>query len=160
MIRKISMVSTIVVLVFLIIITPTFISQQSPLGAAPLIFIDNLNFKVVVDVHSVVVEYRYRNISMRVAGLDNLSYRPPPILENDTYDVHTVVAKNDTHKFELNVTLYDQARRGYDYNVTIEAKGSADNYVMLVWKPGSDSPSTVGLGSTFRDAILARRTGG
>ena len=157
MIRKIFMVSTVVVLVFLIIITPTFISQNAPLGAAPLVFIYNRDYSVLVDVHSVVVEYLYWNISIRVVGLDNQSYRPPLMLENDTYDLHTVIAKNDTRRYEVNVTLFDQTMRGYDYNVSLELKGQADDNIMLVWKEGSDMPVRVALHSTFKDTLPARR---
>ena len=159
MIRKIFMVSTVVVLVFLIIITPTFISLNAPLGAAPLVFINNRDYTVLVDVHSVVVEYLFWNISIRVSGLDNLSYRPPVMLENDTYDIHTAISKNDTRRFEVNITLFDQMKRGYDYNVTLELKGPADENVMLVWKESRDAPETVALHSTFKDTLLARRLG-
>jgi len=158
MIRKIFMVSTVVVLVFLIIITPTFISRQTPLGAAALVFIDNMDYQVLIDVHSVVVEYRYWNISMRVAGMDNQSYSPPVMLENETYDLHAVVAKNDTRKFQVNITLFDQAKHGYDYNVTVELRGQAYDYDMVIRKDGNDS-TTVALHSTFKDTLQARGIG-
>jgi hypothetical protein len=160
MIKKIFMVSTVVVLVFLIIITPTFISERQPLGSVPSVFIDNMKYSVLIDVHSVVVEYRFRNISMRVTGLESSGYHPPPLIENDTYDLHVVVWKNDTLKFDLNITLFDQNRRGFDYNVTVEVKGEGENNIMLISRPDSDQSSTVALGATFKDTLSARRVGG
>lgn len=160
MIKKVFMVSTFVVLVFLIMITPTFIGPQQSLGAVPTVFIDNMRYSVLIDVHSVVVEYRFRNISMRVVGLDNASYHPPPLSENETYDLHMVVWTNDTRRFAVNITLFDQNRRASDYNVTVEVRGVTDDYEMIVLKEGSEQPSVIALGSTYRDTLSARRVGG
>ena len=160
MIKKIFMVATVVVLVFLIMITPTFIGPQQALGAVPTVFIDNMRYSVLIDVHSVVVEYRFMNISMRVVGLDNTSYRPPILTENDTYDLHTVVWTNSTRRFWVNITLFDQNRIPSDYNVTVEARGPADDYEMIVTKEHSNQSSFVALGSTFRDTLSARRVEG
>ncbi len=157
MIKKIFMVATVIVLVFLIIITPTFISQQQSIGAVPFVFIDHLNYTVLIDVHSVVVEQRYWNVSMCIRSLDNPNYTHLYLVENNTYDIHTVVNKNDTRRFTLNVTIFDQNLNGYDYNATIEIKKENDKDVMSVRKSGSDQGVSVDIGKTFRYALTMRR---
>lgn len=158
MIKKITMVSTIIVLTFLIIITPTFISKQTPIGAIPRVLIDNMKYVILVDVGSAVEDYRYWNISMTVNGLDNLSYHRVS-LEEQTYDLHLVVAKNDTSKFELNITLFDRNDRifiGYDFNATVEAKSQLEANVMEIRRSDIDQVSSVSLGNVFRDTLVAR----
>jgi len=155
MIKKIAMVATMIVLTFLIMITPTFISKQTPIGAAPRVLIDNLRYSIFVDVASVVEDYRYWNISLKITGLDNLSYKRNA-LEEQTYDLHLTVTKNDTRIFALNVTLFDKNRMGYDYNATVEALNEPSGNAMLVRRAGTSDVSTVTLGNVFRDTLIAR----
>lgn len=155
MIKKIFMVATVIVLALLIIITPTFISQSPPPASVPRVLIDNLSYAVIVDVNSALEPYRYRNITIAVRGLDNLSYHPPPVYEEQTYDLHVVVLKNVSRKFDVNITLYDRARYAYDYNVTIEV--SEESNQMLVRNADGDVLGTVSVGgNAFKDAMMAR----
>jgi len=154
MIRKIAMVATIIVLTFLIMITPTFISKQTPIGAAPRVLLDNMRYSIFVDVASVVEDYWYWNISLKITGLDNRSYQRS-VLEEQTYDLHLTVAKNDTRVFALNVTLFDKNRMGYDYNTTVEALNETLGSAMLIRRAGT-SDISVPLGNVFRDTLIAR----
>ena len=155
MIKKIAMVATIIVLTFLIMITPTFISKQTPIGAAPRVLLDNMKYSILVDVASVVEDYRYWNISLKITGLDNLSYHASR-MEEQTYDLHFTVPKNDTSMFALNVTLFDKNRLGYDYNVTVEAQNETSGNAMLIRRAGTSEISTVPIGNVFRDTLIAR----
>lgn len=156
MIKKIFMVATLVVLVFLIIITPTFISQQTSLGAVPLVIIDNLRYSILVDVHSTVEPYRYKLISIDITGLDT-AYNPMPVSETETYDLHVVVNKNDTNRFSLNITLFDQVWHGYDYNATVEVKNESAGGFMLVRRADASQPVSTNLMDNFEDTLISRR---
>jgi len=155
------MVSTVIVLTFLIIMTPTFISQQAPIGSFPRVLIDHMEYSVLVDVRAALEDYRYHNISIRVTGLGDPGYHPPPICANETYGIQATVLKNDTREFTLNITLFDQVGQGYVYNstVTIEPDQYGDD-VMVVKREGSNQEVRKPIGEYFRDTFVARSVGG
>ncbi len=156
MIKKIFMVATLVTLIFLIIITPTFISRQTSLGAVPLVIIDNLRFTILVDIHSTVEPYRYKYISIDVTSLDN-SNGSTVVDESETYDLHVVIQKNDTRRFHLNITLFDQAWHGYDYNATVEVKSESEGGAILVRRADSTHTTSTNLMDNFEDTLISRR---
>ena len=160
MIKKVFMVSTVIVLIFLIIITPTFISQQAPIGSFPRVLIDHMEYSVLVDVRAALEDYRYHNISIRVKGLDNTAYQPPPVSANETYGIQATVLKNDTRAFSLNITLFDQSGQGYDYNSNVTIVTRQDGDVMVVQREGSDQTVEKPVGEYFRDTFVARSVGG
>jgi len=156
MIKKIFMVSTIVVLVLLVIITPRLISQEPQISEFPRILIDHMKYELIIDVHSAVEPYRYKNISITVLGLDNDSYRPPTLLEEETFNLHLKISKNDTYNFQLNVTLFDQNFNGFDYNATIKIINNLEGDKMLVYKSKDSRPSSTNVGNQFRDILDSR----
>lgn len=154
------MVSTVIVLIFLIIITPTFISQQAPIGSFPRVLIDHMEYSVLVDVRAALEDYRYHNISIRVMGLDNLGYHPPSIQANETYGIQASILKNDTREFALNITLFDQSGQGYDYNSTVMIESGQGGDDMVVKREDSDQLVRKPVGEYFRDTFVARSVGG
>jgi len=160
MIKKVFMVSTVIVLIFLIIITPTFISQQAPIGSFPRVLIDHMEYSVLVDVRAALEDYRYHNMSIRVTGLGAPGYHPPPIQSNETYGIQATVLKNDTREFTLNITLYDQLRQGYVYNTTVRIVSGQDGEDIMVVKRDSIELARTPIGGYFRDVFVARSVGG
>jgi len=159
MIKKVFMVSTVIVLTFLIIITPTFISQQAPIGSFPRVLIDHMEYSVLVDVRAAVEDYRYLNISITVTGLDK-TYHPPPVAANETYGIQATILKNDTREFKFSITLFDHTNRGYDYNATIRIVSEQDIDTMWVQKEGSDQSVQEPVGEHYRDTLVARSVNG
>ena len=160
MIKKVFMVSTVIVLTFLIIMTPTFISQQAPIGSFPRVLIDHMEYSVLVDVRAALEDYRYHNISIRVTGRDDPGYHPPPVQSNETYGIQATVLKNDTREFTLNITLFDQGGQGYVYNSNVTIESGQDGDDMVVKREGSNQEVRKPIGEYFRDTFVARSVGG
>jgi hypothetical protein len=156
MIKQVFMVSTVIVLIFLIIITPTFISQQAPIGSFPRVLIDHMDYSVLVDVRAALEDYRYHNITIRVAGIDNPGYHPPPVQSSETYGIQATILKNDTREFALNITLFDQGGQGYDYNSTVRIVSGQDGDDMVIMREGSSQNVQIPIGEYFRDTFIAR----
>ena len=160
MIKKVFMVSTVIVLIFLLIMTPTFISQQAPIGSFPRVLIDHMEYSVLVDVRAALEDFRYHNISIRVTGMDDPGYHPPPVHANETYGIQATVLKNDTREFILNITLFDQGGQEYVYNSTVRIESGQDGDEMAVKREGSDQLVRKPVGEYFRDTFVARSVGG
>ena len=159
MIKKVFMVSTVIVLLFLIIMTPTFISQQAPIGSFPRVLIDHMDYSVLIDVRAALEDYRYQNMNIKVTGLDNIAYNPPPATASETYGIQTTVLKNDTREFSVNITIFDQGGHAYDFNATVTIQAGLDGDVMVVQKEHSDQMVQEPVGEYYRDAIVARSVG-
>lgn len=153
---QILMVLAIPVLVLLIIFTPRLTGEPSGLASIPVVIIDAQTDSLILDVTGAFDHYRYRNITLRVRSLDNASLNFT-VSEEETYDVHVAFPRISTNVFDLNVTLFDQEDRGFDYNATVRFTGGPEDAVMIVTERPSDRTVRTDLPGEFR-ALVSQRS--
>jgi len=124
------------------------------------VLIDHMEYSVLVDVRAALEDYRYLNITIRVTGLDNPGYHPPPVQSNETYGIQATVLKNDTREFALNITLFDQLGQGYDFNSTVRIVSEQDGDEIMVVKRDNVELARTPEQGYFRDVLVARSVGG
>ena len=135
-------VVAILVLLAMILITPTLIGRSPELGSLPLLIVgltqDRSTF--VVDVGGVVGRYMYANVTLEVRGILNASYEAEA-MENDTYGVHIRVPVNATASFSVHTYLVDRQKNYFEYNVTVDlGRDDQDRSVLIFTLPDETAP--------------------
>ena len=117
MLKKIFMVSVIIVLVLLIIITPRFIGRDQGIAAVPELLVDHVENQTKVYVKG-IGDYRYPNITIQIIYPGPSG--PVELLQRDTFTYFSNVSISDnlTKEFDLNVSLY-VGKLEYQYNCSI-----------------------------------------
>jgi len=126
-------VVAILVLLAMILITPTLIGRSPELGSLPLLIVgltqDQSTF--VIHVGAAVGSYMYANVTLEVRGIQNASYEAEA-MENDTYDVHIRVPVNVTRSFSIHTYLVDRQENYFEYNVTVNLFLEQGRLVLVV----------------------------
>lgn len=131
-----AMVLSILVLVVLIIVTPTLLGRPpSELASPPLLIIGMFRNEsaFIVNLGAAVSEYRYDYVRLAINGSDpstNWNFTEN-YTENDTYGFHRWVARNVT--FSVSVYFVDHQRNYFEYNVTVRTMKDPDNRTAMVF---------------------------
>ena len=134
-------VVAILVLLAMILITPTLIGRSPELGSLPLLIVgltqDQSTF--VVDVGGAVGRYMYANVTLEVRGIQNAAYEAEA--ENDTYGVHIRVSVNVTRSFSIHTYLVDRQDNYFEYNVTVDlGRDDQGRFVLIFTLPDEAAP--------------------
>ena len=127
-----AMVLSILVLVVLILITPSLLGRpSSELGSVPLLIIgmSRNESAFIVQLGAAIQAYQYAFIRLTVNGSNpavNGTYN-----ETDGYGLSRWVPGNVT--FSVNVYFVDRQKNYYEYNVTGYAEKDVDNRTVMVF---------------------------
>ncbi|MGQ0798063.1 MAG: hypothetical protein ACT4OI_09430 [Methanobacteriota archaeon] len=128
-------VTAILVLLAMILITPTLIGRPPELGSLPLLIVgltqDRSTF--VVHVGGAVGSYMYANVTLAVRGIGNASSYEAQAMENDTYDANLRVPVNVTASFAIHTYLVDRQENYFEYNVTVDLGRDAQDRLVLIF---------------------------
>ena len=116
------MFGTIIVLVGLILITPSYLPHPSALTSLPILIVAMTSNEksVIVDVTGALQAYLYDNITLNVTGLDVANGTPSSwnVGMNDTYNAEVYIPANLT-SWRIHVWLTDHQGNYFEYNVTL-----------------------------------------
>ena len=116
MIRKALMALTVIVLVILIIITPSLIGKEPGVSSIPKVIVDYADNETIVHVTSALGDHRFTNISIYAenasVGWSNES------AQSEAYSLTMRFPGSVVSGFFLNVTVYDD-ENGYEYNCSV-----------------------------------------
>jgi len=126
-----SMVISILVLVVLILITPSLLGRSpSELASVPLLIVGMSENKTwfIVNIGAAFQTYRYDLVRMTINGTGpsvNWSHS-----EAEVYSFHRWVPGNAS--FSVHVYLVDQGRNYFEFNVTARSERDSNNQVVMV----------------------------
>lgn len=128
------MFGAIIVLVALILITPSLLGRTSPLDSLPVLIVamNHNRTMVIVDVTAAVQAYLYDNITLEVKHTNpDFSNRTlEAYSRNDTYNVQLEVPANET-PFYIHARLIDLQGNYFEYNVTMRTFNDPNNFYKL-----------------------------
>lgn len=118
------MFGTIIVLVVLILVTPTLLGHPSELSSAPVLLVAMTHDQsmLVVGVTGAVQAYLYDNITLNVSRVDpnGTNTSLGRFAQNDTYTAELYVpAPANATLLWIHVRLVDQQHTYFEYNVTM-----------------------------------------
>lgn len=116
------MFGTIIVLVAMILVTPSFLPHPSALTSLPVLIVAMTSNQksVVVDVTGALEAYLYDNITMNVTQIGSANATEPAynVGLNDTYNLEVYIPANLT-SWRIHVWLTDRQGNYFEYNLTL-----------------------------------------
>ncbi len=117
-----AMFGTIIVLVVLILITPTLMGRPSELTSVPALIVGMTHDEstIIVDVTGAVQAYLYQNITLTVStiGPGGTNTTLAVYARNDAYNAAVYVPANATPLW-VHTRLVDQSGNYFEYNLTV-----------------------------------------
>lgn len=145
------MVVTILVLLSLILVTPSLLGRSPELSSLPILIIglSHDNRTMSVDVGGAVGWYMYENATIRVRSLNLNSTFNVTVSENETYDLHTKIPINATNNFfRVHALIFDRLDNYFETNVTARVYRNADGRTVMAFT--FPDPEDRGLSETLR----------
>lgn len=146
MLVRAGMFATIIFLVALILVTPSFLPHPSALTSLPILIVAMTHDQksVIVDVTGAIQAYLYDNITLNVTQIGAVNGTPPPrnAFLKDTYNLEMYVPSNLT-SYRIHVWLTDHQGNYFEYNVTLRLflnPANGNRITMAVTFP--DDPGT------------------
>ena len=116
------MFATIIVLLALILITPSLLGHPSELASIPALIVAMTedHTALIVDASGAVQPYLYRNVTLNVSveGANRTNASGGVYERNDTYSGQVFVPVNETPLW-IHAKLVDQQDNYFEYNVTV-----------------------------------------
>lgn len=156
------MFATIIILVALILITPTLLGHPSELSTLPILIVamtPDLK-QIVVDVTSVQA-YLYDNITLRINDLaaNNTTVPGGFYAQNNTFSAAVHVPSNRTALY-IHVRLVDRQQNFFEGNVTMTLSKDSNNQAIMTFgfptEPNSGTIARAPPGEDFRWAVPRR----
>jgi len=124
------MFGTIIVLVSLILVTPSLLGRPSELTSIPVLIVAMTHDQssIIVDVTAAVQAYLYDNVTLEVKHMnpDFSNVTLVQYSENDTYNVQAKVPASQAPLW-IHATLVDLQGNYFEYNVTVRTFNDANN---------------------------------
>ena len=142
---QVGMVLTILLLLVLILLTPSLIGRPQELASIPLLIVGLSTDEgtLVLDLGAAVQAYLYRTIILEIVS------SPDPVVnrsvtEEDAYHVGARVPANDTLAYAVRAWFMDRQDNYFEYNVTVNTYVDADDRRVLAFGlVDEDTPSTI-----------------
>lgn len=139
------MVLTILVLLALVLVTPTLIGRPQELASVPLLVVGMTEDEafLVFDVGAGVQAYMYRNITLEIRAEPP---SPGDVSEAavDAYHVTARVPVNASVTYAARTYLVDRQDNYFEYNVTVRAFVDDDERMVIAFGlVDEDNPSTI-----------------
>ncbi len=132
------MFGTIIVLVVLILATPTLLGHPSELSSAPVLLVamTHAGSTLVVGVTGAVQAYLYDNITLNVSreNPNGTSTSLGWFAQNDTYTAELYVpAPENSTVLWIHVRLVDQQQTYFEFNVTMSLDATSTGHLTMVF---------------------------
>lgn len=147
------MFATIMILVALVLITPSFLGHPSELASLPILIVAMTHDKqsVIVDVTSFAQPYLYDNVTLGV-GYENATNVTVPydnVMQSDAYSESLYVPANVSNLYNLYVNplhiharLVDRQGNYFEINVTVRLSLDSSGKTAMVFRFPDDKGST------------------
>jgi len=139
------MFATIMVLVALVLITPSLLGHPSELASLPILIVAMTHDRqdVIVDVTSFAQPYLYDNITLEVLheNQDNSTVPYANVTQSDTYSESLYVPANATPLY-IHARLVDRQGNYFEINVTMRLSVDANMKTVMVFHFPDDKGST------------------
>lgn len=130
------MVLTILVLLALILITPSLLGRSPELVSLPILVIglSRDNATLAVNVGGAVGWYMYENATLHVRALNPGSTYNVTTTENETYEIHQKVPVNVTSSFfRVHTLVFDPQGNYFETNVTARVYRNDEGRIVMAF---------------------------